>query len=107
AALDVVVAAAKTGLNPETASLLEGARPHLGEISSGEGWPSSDLNGINLPALLSLFQMVEELARSGFCSITKFVHDETTTHEAAYRETFLTFKGMGKTVLKLPNGRVM
>lgn len=103
-ALDMVIAEARTALSPEIARLLEGARSHLGEIAETEGWQGGDLDGINLPSLLSLFQMIETIGRTDVLRISKFVHDETASHEEAYHKTFLTYRGLGKEVIRLPNG---
>ena len=91
-------------LSPEVAALLSGAEPHLTDIAESEGWHKGRLNGINLPAVLSLFQMVELAARALDTTVSKFVHDEIATYEDAYRETFLSFRAVGTDVIKYPNG---
>lgn len=103
-ALLLLVAEAKSRLSPEVATLLSGAEPHLEDIAESEGWYKGRLNGINLPAVLSLFQMVEHAARALETTVSKFVHDEIAAYEDVYRETFLTFRAVGTEVIKYPNG---
>src|SRR6185295_5142358 len=85
--------------------LLEGARPNIDRIATDQAWETGgDIDGINLPSLLSLFQMIEAIGRVRKFAISKFVHDETASHEEAYHRTFITYRRLGESVIRFPNG---
>ena len=103
AALDLIISEAAATIGPEVASLLTAARPQLREIADAEGWQAGgDQHGINLPVLVSLFQLLERIGRSNGLQVTKFVHDESATHEEVYHRTFQTYKAVGEQVLRMP-----
>lgn len=106
-ALQIIVDAVRTRINPDLANVFDGSRENIEEIARTE--ESSSIPGdfsatLNAPALSCMFMMVEAASRKGLFRPTKFVHDENRPYETGFKHLFLTLRHAGEHVFEYPNG---
>ena len=108
--LEEIARAATAYVNPELAKCLEGSIPKIKEIAVSEGSNASSLGkisqSVNLPALMSLFLMVENLGRLGVIEPLKIVHDEQSVFEEDMREVHRIHKDAGDFLVETPNSDI-
>lgn len=95
-ALCEVVEACRRCVNPEMAELLDGSSRSLDEIAAAEVqgalvWGKAG-DTLNLPCLVSFLMMAEHLARRGYFTQGKIVHDEQGPYHESCHQTFLHYR---------------
>lgn len=105
--LNEIIGFLKTNSCLELGNLIEGALPHIEEISEIEcGAPilGNMQDSINFPALSDMLMMIETLGRLGLIEPEKLVHDEIHAYQGGFEKIFELYKDAGEGVFVFPNG---
>lgn len=105
-----IASAARSFVNPELATCIEGSLPEIVAIAESED-PNTSAFGkisqsVNVPALMAFLLMVENLARGGAIDALKVVHDEHAVFEAGMKEIFRLHCEAKEFVVEIPNSDV-
>jgi hypothetical protein len=108
--LTEVATSARSLVNPELATCIEGSLPEIVAIVESED-PSSSAFGkisqsVNVPALMAFLLMVENLARGGAIDAIKVVHDEHAVFESGMKAIFRLHREAKEFVVEIPNSDV-
>ncbi len=98
-AIEAVAQAVRPTLGPEFSGLLMGCRAELEELAKAESWASPlgpAASTLNIPCLVSLLSMAEQLCRELGIGRLRVVHDAHAQYEDGLRAVFNIGKGMGR-----------
>ena len=105
-----IASAARSFVNPELATCIEGSLPEIVAIAESEGPNTSAFGKIsqspNVPALMAFLLLVENLARGGAIDALKVVHDEHAVFETGMKEIFRMHREAKEFVVEIPNSDV-